>query len=153
MESIFSWQFDSRFERGKQWYVIAATLVITAVIVSFLIGSYLFGIVMIVFTGVYLLYDVNTHPHVRVDVHSDGIELNGDVYAYSRMTSFVIVRVDNKPLILRIKLMSKTMPSIDLFLDPSIELGALRNYIGSYVKEDPETELTAMERLLLGLRL
>ena len=153
MESIFSWQFESRFERGKQWYVIAATLVITAVIVSFLIGSYLFGIVMIVFTGVYLLYDVNTHPHVRVDVHSDGIELNGDVYAYGRMRSFVIVRVDNKPLILRLKLTSQAMPSIDRFLDPSIDTSALRNYIGTYITEEPETEMTAMERLLLGLRL
>ncbi len=153
MESIFSWQFESRFERGKQWYIIAATLVITAVIVSFLIGSYLFGIVMIVFTGVYLLYDVNTHPHVRVNVHADGIELNGDVYAYSRMRSFVIVRVDNKPLILRIKLVSQTMPSIDLFLDPNIELSALRAYIGGYVVEEPETQLTPIERLLMGLRL
>ena len=153
MESIFSWQFESRFERGKQWYIIAATLVITAVIVSFLIGSYLFGIVMIVFTGVYLLYDVNTHPHVRVDVHSDGIELNGDVYAYGRMRSFVIVRVDNKPLILRLKLTSQAMPSIDLFLDPSIDTSALRSYIGTYITEEPETEMTAMERLLLGLRL
>ena len=149
MESIFSWQFESRFERGKQWYAIAATLVITSVIVCFLIGSYLFGIVVIVFTGVYLLYDVNTHPHVRVDVHSDGIELNGDVYAYSRMQSFVIVRVDNKPLLLRLKLTSQTMPSIDLFLDPSIDLAALRIYLGTYITEEPETELTAIERILL----
>lgn len=153
MEPIFSWQFESRFERSKKWYTIAATLVITAVIVSFLIGSYLFGIVMIVFTGVYLLYDINTHPHVRVAVNNEGIELNGDIYAYGRMRSFLIVRVDNKPLILRLKLTSQTMPSIDLFLDPGIDIVALRTYIGGYITEEPETEMTPLERLLLGLRL
>ncbi len=149
MEPVFSWQFESRFERGKKWYTIAATLVITSVIVSFLIGSYLFGIVIIVFTGVYLLYDINTHPHVRVAVNSDGIELNGDIYAYGRMRSFLIVRVDNKPLILRLKLSSQTMPSIDLFLDPSVDIAALRTYIGAYVGEEPEAEITPIERLLM----
>ena len=68
MES-FSWAFESRIEKGKKWYTIAAAVAITATIVSFLLSAYLLGIVVIIFTGVYLLYEVNGRllVHVHVD--------------------------------------------------------------------------------------
>lgn len=64
----FSWSFESRFERSKKWYIIAATLIISGTLVSFLVGEYLLGIALIIFAGVYLLYDVNTHPLVHVTI-------------------------------------------------------------------------------------
>ena len=66
----FSWIFSSHFERAKHWYVVAVTCIVTAVVVSFLVGEFLLGIVLIVFAGVYLLYDVNTHPDVRVKINT-----------------------------------------------------------------------------------
>jgi hypothetical protein len=153
MESLFSWEFESRFERGKQWYIIAATLVITAIIVSFLIGSFLFGIVMIIFTGVYLLYDINSHPTVQVNVGADGVMIDGDIYSYTRIQSFTIMRVNNQPIIIRLKLTSKTIPTLDLLLAPTLDLSSLRSYIASYTTEEPETNLPFIEHLLLGLRL
>ena len=68
MDAIFSWVFASRFERTKHWYIVATTIIITGIVVSFLVGEFLLGIVLIVFAGVYLLYDINSHPEVRVNV-------------------------------------------------------------------------------------
>jgi uncharacterized membrane protein len=67
----FSWIFSSHFERTKHWYIVAITCMITAVVVSFLVGEFLLGIVLIVFAGVYLLYDINAHPEVRVRINAE----------------------------------------------------------------------------------
>ena len=71
----FAWAFENRLERGRNWYAIAATLVITVVIVSFLLSAYLLGIVVIIFTGVYLLYEVNSHPVTHVSIGTEGVML------------------------------------------------------------------------------
>lgn len=71
----FSWAFENKLERGKNWYAIAATVVITVVIVSFLLSAYLLGIVVIIFTGVYLLYEVNSHPITHVSIGTEGVTL------------------------------------------------------------------------------
>jgi uncharacterized membrane protein len=81
----FSWAFTSSFERGKKWYVIAITIILTGTIVSFLVGEFLLGIVLIIFAGVYLLYDINTHPIVHVLVDNNGISLSGSLFPYGRM--------------------------------------------------------------------
>jgi len=71
----FSWAFENKLERGKKWYAVATTIVITVVIVSFLLSAYLLGIVVILFTGVYLLYEVNSHPITHVSVSREGISI------------------------------------------------------------------------------
>lgn len=152
MES-FAWTFASRFERTKHWYIIAITVIVTAVIVSFLVGEFLLGIVLIMFAGVYLLYDVNTHPDVRVVISDNGLSLNEDVYDYTRIRSFGVIRVDQKPMILRFQTTVKTIGNIDLFIDPVIDLSALRIYLQSHIPEDAEADIGGIERLLLGLRL
>ena len=149
----FAWTFQSRFEKSKHWYIVAATLIITGIIVSFLVGEFLLGIVLIIFAGVYLLYDINTHPEVRVQINSDGIMLNEEKFNYTRILSFGIVRVDNIPMILRLKTNSKTVGEIDLFIDPAINLESLRIALQEKITEDAESDVTAIERLLLGLRL
>ena len=153
MDTIFSWTFASTFERTKHWYIIATTVIITAVIVSFLVGEFLLGIVLIVFAGVYLLYDINTHPEVRVGITNTGINLNDVNYDYTRITSFGIVRVDGQPFILRIKTNIKTVGTIDLFIDPALNLADVRAYLQTHITEDNESDLGGIDRILLGLRL
>ena len=149
----FSWAFENKLERGKKWYAIAATIVITVVIVSFLLSAYLLGIVVILFTGVYLLYEVNSHPITHVIVSKEGISLEGDMFPYSQIESFAIIRVNNEPLLLRIRTLSRTMGTIDIFLDPNMDLAALRDFLLSMSKEDTEASLSMIDHLLLGLRL
>lgn len=120
---------------------------------SFLVGEFLLGIVLIIFAGVYLLYDINTHPEVRVNITESGIQLNESMYDYTRIPSFCVVRVDGKPFILRLKTNIKTVWNIDLFIDPSLNLSDIRNYLQTHITEESETDLGAIDRVLLGLRL
>jgi hypothetical protein len=153
MENYFAWTFTSRFERGAQWYLIFATIIITIILASFLLGYFLLGIVLILFAGVYLLFDINTHPEVRVIIKNDGVSINEELYSYTRMKSFGIVRADNQPILLRIKLMSKAVSTLDLYLDPVLDIEALRLFMNNYIPEDTTVEMSLMERILLGLKL
>lgn len=149
----FTWAFESKFERGRRWYAIAATIAISVTIVSFLLGAYLLGIVVIIFTGVYLLYDVNSHSFVHVRINTEGISLEDDFFPYTQIRSFAIIRVDNTPLILRLNIKSRTIGVLDLYLDPVIDTEALRAFLTNAVAEDDHTTLTVIERILLSLRL
>ncbi len=149
----FSWAFENRLERGKKWYAIAATIVITVVIVSFLLSAYLLGIVVILFTGVYLLYEVNSHPVTHVTVSREGINLEGDMFPYSQIQSFAIIRVNNEPLLLRIRTFSRTMWTIDIFLDTTMDLEALREFLLTMSTEDTNASISMIDHILLGLRL
>lgn len=149
----FSWAFESRLERGRKWYAIAATLAITITIVSFLLSAYLLGIVVILFTGVYLLYDVNSHPIVHVSVGTTGISLEGDLFPYSQIQSFGIIRVNNQPFLLRLRTNSRTVGTLDLFLDPSIDTEGLRNFLLNAIPEDSNAQLSMIEHILMSLRL
>jgi hypothetical protein len=149
MDTIFSWTFSSSFERTKHWYIVASTIIISAVIVSFLVGEYLLGVVLIIFAGVYMLYDINTHPEVRFVIGSQGISLNEDIYDYTRVLSFGVIKVDNKPLILRFKTNIRTIGSVDIFLDPALSLSDIRAYLQTHLHEDSETDMGAIDRILL----
>lgn len=149
----FSWAFESRLERGRKWYAIAATLAITITIVSFLLSAYLLGIVVILFTGVYLLYDVNSHPIVHVSVGTTGISLEGDLFPYSQIQSFGIIRVNNQPFLLRLRTNSRTVGTLDLFLDPSLDIEGLRNFLLNTIPEDSNAQLSMIEHILMSLRL
>ncbi|MBP7773700.1 hypothetical protein KA071_01275 [Candidatus Gracilibacteria bacterium] len=149
----FSWAFESRLERGRKWYAIAATLAITITIVSFFLSAYLLGIVVIIFTGVYLLYDVNSHPVVHVSVGTTGISLEGDLFPYSQIQSFGIIRVNNQPFLLRLRTNSRTLGTLDLFLDPSLDIEGLRNFLLNAIPEDPNAQLSMIEHILMSLRL
>lgn len=149
----FAWAFENRLERGRNWYAIAATLVITVVIVSFLLSAYLLGIVFIIFTGVYLLYEVNSHPVTHVSISTEGVMLEWDMFPYSQIESFAIIRVNNEPLLLRIRTMSRALGTIDIFLDPGIEITELRSFLLTVSTEDANATLSMIDHLLLGLRL
>lgn len=149
----FSWTFASWFERSKRWYAVAATVIITGTVVSFLVGEYLLGIVLMIFAGVYILYDINTHPLINVVINDDGVSLNGVLYAYDRMDSFRVIRVDNVPMILRFDLKSKTVGRLDIFLDPTLSTEEITRSIATHITQKEVQDMSAMGRLLLWLRL
>lgn len=108
---------------------------------------------VILFTGVYLLYEVNSHPIVHVIVSTEGISLEGDLFPYGQIQSFGIIRINNQPLILRLRTSSRAIGVLDIYLDPSLDIEALRTFLTNATAEDPNAELSMIDRLLLGLRL
>lgn len=89
----YSWAFETRFHRGKQWYMIAVTLILTLIVMSFLLGAYPLGIVGILFVGVYLLYETNTPDMTQVDVTVSGVSINNELYSYAKVQEFGIIRI------------------------------------------------------------
>lgn len=93
MDAEYSWAFETKFHRGKRWYMIAITLILALIVMSFLLGAYPLGILGILFVGVYLLYEINMPDMTRVDVNASGISINGEIYSYPRIREFGIIRI------------------------------------------------------------
>lgn len=89
----YAWAFETRFQRGKQWYMIAITLILTLIIMSFLLGAYALGILGILFVGVYLLYEINTPDMTQIAITTTGVIINNEVYAYNKIQEFGIIRI------------------------------------------------------------
>lgn len=89
----YAWAFETRFQRGKQWYMIAITLILTLIIMSFLLGAYPLGILGILFVGVYLLYEINTPETTQVALMETGVSINNELYAYTKIREFGIIRI------------------------------------------------------------
>ncbi len=90
---IYSWAFETRFHRGKKWYMIAITLILTLIVMSFILGAYALGIVGILFVGVYLLYEINTPDMTHVDINISGVSINNQLYNYINIQEFGIIRI------------------------------------------------------------
>ena len=75
------------------------------------------------------------------------------MFPYRQIESFAIIRVNNEPLLLRIRTMSRALGTIDIFLDTNMDLDALRTFLLTMSKEDTEASLSVIDHLLLGLRL
>ncbi len=89
----YAWAFETRFQRGKQWYMIAITLILTLIIMSFLLGAYPLGILGMLFVGVYLLYEINTPETTQVALTETGVSINNELYTYTKIREFGIIRI------------------------------------------------------------
>jgi hypothetical protein len=49
--------------------------------------------------------------------------------------------------------MTRTVGTIDIFLDPTIDTEALRIFLTEYVTEDASANLSLVDQILLSLRL
>jgi hypothetical protein len=150
----FTWAFESQTRTWKKMVCHSCHPRRSRVtIVSFLLSAYLLGIVVILFTGVYLLYDVNSHPVVHVSVGTTGISLEGDLFPYSHIQSFGIIRMNNQPFLLRLRTNSRTLGTLDVFLDPTLDIEGLRNFLLNAIPEDPNAQLSMIDHILMSLRL
>ena len=52
-------------------------------------------------------------------------------------------------MILRFKLKSKTLRSVDIFTDPTLNLEEITTYIASYIPKEDDEDMSALGRLLL----
>jgi len=149
----YSWAFETHFHRGKQWYMIAITLVLALIVMSFLLGAYPLGILGILFVGVYLLYEINTPDMTRVDLNTSGLSINDELYSFIKIREFGIIRITEWPTILRIVVKNTMINNLDVFIDPQIESEEIRLFLSNYIPENPQIRFSVIDRVLLGLRL
>lgn len=73
--------------------MIAITLALTVIIVSFLFGAYPLGIIAILFVGVYLLYEFSVPSMTQILIDDIGIAIDQDIYSYPKIYEFGIIRI------------------------------------------------------------
>jgi len=133
--------------------MIAVTLILTLIVMSFLLWAYALGIVGILFVGVYLLYEINTPDMTRVDINISGVSINGQLYNYTNIHEFGIIRITEGPTILRLVTKSHIINSVDVFMDPSIDTETVRLYLTQYIPDNAQIRFSIIDRVLLGLRI
>jgi len=134
--------------------MIAITLVLTLIVMSFILGAYPLGLVGILFIGVYLLYEINTPDMTQVSIDVSGVYINDQLYNYINIREFGIIRITKWPIILR--LMTKShmiINSIDVFVDPEIDVEDIRLYLAQYIPDNAQIHFSMIDRVLLSLRI
>lgn len=133
--------------------MIAITLVLTLIVMSFLLWAYALGIVGLLFVGVYLLYDINISDLTHVSIDVSGVSINGQLYNYNRIHEFGIIRIAEWPTILRLMTKNRMINGIDIFIDPSLNTEDIRLYLTQYIPDNPQIRFSIIDRVLLGLRI
>lgn len=115
---------------------------------SFVIGWYMMGVVIVIFCGVYLLYETNSEEYVRVSVSEEGIMVGGEFFEVAKIREFGVIYMHNRPVFLRLIMLKKRSGQIDLVLDPGINVVELRNFLGQMIEENEHIELSFIEEVL-----
>lgn len=140
-------------EKSRKWYLIATSICITWIIISVLVGAVLFGVVIVIFCGVFILFETVSNQIVHVLVSSEGVKLEGKDIPFHKIKSFSIIETPDFPNILRLNTSLHTLGSIDIYITPDISQEELRTFLVKYISENPHDELSTIEQLLIRLGL
>ena len=91
-QKIISWQSSLYIDhnRGKVWYILATLIAVTTIILSFIFGSKLFGLVVVFLCLAYFPLTLKKAPIVQVSVSTKGIHFGEHFYPYSDIEYFWI---------------------------------------------------------------
>lgn len=149
----FHWSFSNHAEKSTTWYTVAASIFLTLIIISVIFGAVLFGVLVMMLTWVYLLYDTMSNKIIIVDIDSDGITLEWKKIRFDKIRTFSILETKNFPNILRINTSLRTLGSVDIYITPDISLSELRNYLTEYIPENTHDELSLIDQILIWIGL
>ena len=150
---MFSWEFSSKKEKNALWYLIAGVVGLTLIIWGISIGLYIMSVVVFIFAGVYILVENNSPETVHVEVNENGIEIEETFYDYGKIESFGYVYQNSTPLFLRLHLKSKTLRMVDVPLTQDVNPAEMRAYLGGFLPESEQSELSFTERMIQLFRL
>ena len=132
--------------------MVASALMLGLTFFSFIIGWYMMGVVIILFSGVYMLYEINSKQDVHVQISEEGIQVDRQLYEMAKVREFGVIYIRNQPEILRVVLTKKLSPHVDLFLPVGLDVLELRNFLAQFAFENENLELGTIEHLLLLFR-
>lgn len=148
---MFEWTVSVRKERSAGWYAAAGIGVASLIVWGFFEGLYALSVVVVIFSGVFLLIENNAPDSVLVSVNENGIGIGTDFYDYGIVSSFALIFDAGAPIYLRLKLNKKSIRTIDIDIPPGSDVSNLRAYLAGYAEEAKDAELTFSERLLRNL--
>ena len=148
-----SWTFPSKYPKGQTWYVIAGAIMLGLTFFSFIVGWYMMGVVIIIFCGVYMLFEINAADEVSVTMTPEGVQVGNEFFEIAKIRQFGIIYVYGKPTVLRLVLAKKVSPVLDLGIPEDISATQLRDFLLPLVAENEEMEFTFVEHLMYLFRI
>jgi hypothetical protein len=154
-EKVFSWQHQDyqNYQKDKRWYIISAVIVVLMVIWAVWDKNYLFGVFLIMFYLVVILYENRPPEIVDFTITPLGIKTGQKFFYWRQIDHFYIIyrAAGIKNLYLEFK--NPLNGRLVIPLDGQNAV-AIRDYLLRFLKEDLEREAEPLsEQLRRFLRL
>ena len=152
-ESIYSWSFDSRKNRGSLWYIIVLSISVWLIIWWFLSKQYWMSFVIIILLWLGFYIENNSEDLVNVEILDSWIKIDNNFYNFSSILKYAIVYDNDSAVILRIILPNKIWTrNIDLSIDNQI-LSDVKKILDNFLEESPKDQLSVSEKVVRMLKL
>ena len=106
MEGSLKWRASEyhHYQRSKDWFWAVGIIAICIVILAFIFNNALFGILVLISTGILIFYVLRAPQEVEYEINRRGIVIDNDLHPYITIESFWIeTRGEEAKIILKSK--------------------------------------------------
>ena len=151
-DTIYTWTFSDKRERGTLWYIIALSIVIGLSIWWFMTKQYWMSFIVLLIAWLVYFIENNSYEEVKVLVTAMGIKVWSSFYDYSKIDSYSFIYNRENVIFIRLNLNKKWLKNIDLVVDNSTA-NELKDVLWNFLEEKPKWELTFSEKIISKLKL
>lgn len=149
---IYYWSFSDEKNRWWLWYVLTISVVIWLVFWWIFTWQYGFSIIIILAAGVFLFIENNSSKEINVKITTLWIKIWEEFYDFSKINSFLFLYNKENAVYLRIILNKRWLKGINLRVDNKI-CEDLKQILPNFIKEDKDSDLSSMEKIIDLLKL
>lgn len=153
-QAILQWDTSlyTEYERGKVWYLAAAIISISTIILSLLFGSKSFAFVILVISVAYILLSTKDVPHVTATITPEGVHFGSEFHKFKDVEYFWIEKhLPNFQSVHLIKKDSRIKDiEIQFYKFTDIEL---INILQRFIPYNPEKKPGLIQHLIHALKL
>lgn len=122
-------------DHSPDWFWAVGIVSLAVAIAAFLLGNFVFGILVIIAGLALILVAREGRQHVRVSLSERGVQVHHELFPYRNLKTFSIDDVhDNPYLILHSNRL--IFPHIKIPISHDIDLASLRAYLSQYLSEE-----------------
>jgi len=132
---VITWhaeEFIAR-ERGAKWYWSVGVIGLLAAFLAFYFDNILFALLLLVGTGVVLLYSKRPPMMVQYSISIHGVRIGSHLFPFENLDSFWIHEHEETPLIM-LQTSSFLTPMLSLPL-VGVEPSTVRDFLNHFIKE------------------
>jgi hypothetical protein len=151
-KTMHSWTVPEyhQHERGKWWYIIAASLAVASIVYALYTKNFLFAFIIIILAVIIFLHHTSEPADVRVTMTELGLMINDKFYRFRDISSFWIIYEPPLTKNLYFQLAESFRPPFVISLADEDPL-TLRRTLLQYVAEDLDKKEEPLSDLLWRL--
>lgn len=140
MQPLISWDAPEHHhtEKDNDWYWAVGIITLTAVVLAFIFGNIIFGILILVGVFSLVVHTIRTPGLVHVEINDRGVIVGDVLYPFLTLESFWIDAEEHPPRLL-IKSTKTFMPFITLHI-ADVDREAVREVLLKYIAETEHHE-------------